>query len=142
MLVILFVIHLCLCCFFFFLMIRRPPRSTRTDTLFPYTTLFRSSRWAHGAARSANALYAGWIDGRAQAASPSCRPVGRGHSCRTGGWQPPSQSRSARALRAYGREQHSCLTCLHGQARKRLAEGKSVSLHVDHVGRGILKQKK
>src|SRR3546814_11803297 len=31
-------IYLC----FFFLMIRRPPRSTRTDTLFPYTTLFRS----------------------------------------------------------------------------------------------------
>src|SRR3546814_20970453 len=31
---------------FFFLMIRRPPRSTRTDTLFPYTTLFRSPRAA------------------------------------------------------------------------------------------------
>src|SRR3546814_14705647 len=31
----------CTCCIFF-LMIRRPPRSTRTDTLFPYTTLFRS----------------------------------------------------------------------------------------------------
>src|SRR3546814_19493974 len=30
--------------FFFFLMIRRPPRSTLTDTLFPYTTLFRSVR--------------------------------------------------------------------------------------------------
>src|SRR3546814_6517855 len=29
---------------FFFVMIRRPPRSTRTDTLFPYTTLFRSDR--------------------------------------------------------------------------------------------------
>src|SRR3546814_18816618 len=29
---------------FFFLMIRRPPRSTRTDTLFPYTTLFRSAQ--------------------------------------------------------------------------------------------------
>src|SRR3546814_17683788 len=29
-------------CLVFFLMIRRPPRSTRTDTLFPYTTLFRS----------------------------------------------------------------------------------------------------
>src|SRR3546814_7484880 len=29
-------------CLFFFFMIRRPPRSTRTDTLFPYTTLFRS----------------------------------------------------------------------------------------------------
>src|SRR3546814_17395971 len=33
-----------LSCIFFFLMIRRPPRSTRTDTLFPYTTLFRSPR--------------------------------------------------------------------------------------------------
>src|SRR3546814_20050248 len=34
---------------FVFLMIRRPPRSTRTDTLFPYTTLFRSFfRVIHG----------------------------------------------------------------------------------------------
>src|SRR3546814_8736148 len=33
--------------FFFFLMIRRPPRSTRTDTLVPYTTLFRSRRRRH-----------------------------------------------------------------------------------------------
>src|SRR3546814_10849169 len=35
---------MCLFVVFFFLMIRRPPRSTRTDTLFPYTTLFRSLR--------------------------------------------------------------------------------------------------
>src|SRR3546814_10605843 len=40
--------------FFFFLMIRRPPRSTRTDTLFPYTTLFRSPDQIHGACRSAS----------------------------------------------------------------------------------------
>src|SRR3546814_8670644 len=42
---------MCLCCYMcfvhdmsclFFLTVRRPPRSTRTDTLFPYTTLFRS----------------------------------------------------------------------------------------------------
>src|SRR3546814_2955179 len=33
--------------FFFFLMIRRPPRSTLTDTLFPYTTLFRSASAPH-----------------------------------------------------------------------------------------------
>src|SRR3546814_11503476 len=33
---------ICVVCLLFFLMIRRPPRSTRTDTLFPYTTLFRS----------------------------------------------------------------------------------------------------
>src|SRR3546814_12232921 len=44
--------------FFFFLMIRRPPRSTRTDTLFPYTTLFRSSRSLHRVARTgAQLLY-------------------------------------------------------------------------------------
>src|SRR3546814_20571511 len=30
------------CVYIFFLMVRRPPQSTRTDTLFPYTTLFRS----------------------------------------------------------------------------------------------------
>src|SRR3546814_673975 len=45
--------------FFFFLMIRRPPRSTRTDTLFPYTTLFRSAHqnaaesWGQGCGRPA-----------------------------------------------------------------------------------------
>src|SRR3546814_18851061 len=44
---------MCLYCVCFLLMIRRPPRSTRTDTLFPYTTLFRSltdiqrTRFAH-----------------------------------------------------------------------------------------------
>src|SRR3546814_3582866 len=36
-------------------MIRRPPRSTRTDTLFPYTTLFRSLGAAPSAARGADA---------------------------------------------------------------------------------------
>src|SRR3546814_14002647 len=44
-----------LCCVrvVFFLMIRRPPRSTRTDTLFPYPTLFRSpDRHRHTASRS------------------------------------------------------------------------------------------
>src|SRR3546814_15308705 len=42
---LLVVLSLCIILYFFFvffLMIRRPPRSTRTDTLFPYTTLFRS----------------------------------------------------------------------------------------------------
>src|SRR3546814_13786283 len=41
---------MCLCLahsIIFFLMIRRPPRSTRTDTLFPYTTLFRSEVFHH-----------------------------------------------------------------------------------------------
>src|SRR3546814_7825115 len=37
-------------------MIRRPPRSTRTDTLFPYTTLFRSVAHGHGADHDAVVL--------------------------------------------------------------------------------------
>src|SRR3546814_8327048 len=37
-------------------MIRRPPRSTRTDTLFPYTTLFRSLLAEHGVKRAINTL--------------------------------------------------------------------------------------
>src|SRR3546814_6935197 len=41
---------------FLFLMIRRPPRSTRTDTLFPYTTLFRSRRRGDGRGRSVRRL--------------------------------------------------------------------------------------
>src|SRR3546814_13059189 len=51
---------------FFFLMIRRPPRSTRTDTLFPYTTLFRSAD--HGAGTGRHGRYA-------QPARPAHRPA-------------------------------------------------------------------
>src|SRR3546814_12150775 len=54
----MFCILVCLVTFFF-LIIRRPPRSTRTDTLFPYTTLFRShqaQRAAPEAARAARSL--------------------------------------------------------------------------------------
>src|SRR3546814_20443707 len=43
----------CVILLFFFLMIRRPPRSTRTDTLFPYTTLFRSKLKADAAEKLA-----------------------------------------------------------------------------------------
>src|SRR3546814_5744016 len=49
-----FALFVCICSLVllilvFFLMIRRPPRSTRTDTLFPYTTLFRSAERAERA---------------------------------------------------------------------------------------------
>src|SRR3546814_7868505 len=47
-------------------MIRRPPRSTRTDTLFPYTTLFRSERVAHTI-----------IDGRARGRGGRAVDIGR-----------------------------------------------------------------
>src|SRR3546814_361155 len=57
-------------CFVLFLMIRRPPRSTRTDTLFPYTTLFRSAgsratglAYGAGCARATDTyLYPQWHD--------------------------------------------------------------------------------
>src|SRR3546814_5636122 len=55
-----------------FLMIRRPPRSTRTDTLVPYTTLFRSSR--HSCARR-------------------CGPAARRDRCRCACRRPPCSAR-------------------------------------------------
>src|SRR3546814_15753784 len=58
---------MCFFLFFFFLMIRRPPRSTLTDTLFPYTTLFRSEDAA--AARPGHARTAVLL---AQAAQHVC----------------------------------------------------------------------
>src|SRR3546814_4214203 len=59
--------------FFFFLMIRRPPRSTRTDTLFPYTTLFRS-RTGRAAARAADPGGGPDLSHRCRAGGP--RPQG------------------------------------------------------------------
>src|SRR3546814_14956079 len=52
---------------FFFLMIRRPPGSTRTDTLFPYTTLFRSPY----------ARLFDWAEGRGARPTPADVPVFR-----------------------------------------------------------------
>src|SRR3546814_7468315 len=49
--------------FRFFLMIRRPPRSTRTDTLVPYTTLFRSDHWPE---RGSTAAYGSSANHRSQ----------------------------------------------------------------------------
>src|SRR3546814_2875419 len=51
-------------------MIRRPPRSTRTDTLFPYTTLFRSLEARHAEPRGQvhHQQVRGRADGRAHAA--------------------------------------------------------------------------
>src|SRR3546814_14954230 len=51
---------------FFFLMIRRPPRSTRTDTLFPYTTLFRSQVPGDGPFRRYRQWYSQFYMPRAQ----------------------------------------------------------------------------
>src|SRR3546814_3905213 len=61
-------------CSFFFLMIRRPPRSTRTDTLFPYTTLFRSEARRQEARREIRRQQVQRKAGRRQ---EGCRKEGR-----------------------------------------------------------------
>src|SRR3546814_6016859 len=66
-------------------MIRRPPRSTRTDTLFPYTTLFRSRRQAAGAGPDR--------PGAARATADHGRGVGGGS---------PTRNRSGRRKAAPG----------------------------------------
>src|SRR3546814_20606169 len=80
---------------FFFLMIRRPPRSTRTDTLFPYTTLFRSpsvpSVWTLCAAAASRFLLPKYGTGIPLLAAlqhpsqPASRPASvQGRSCHKG----------------------------------------------------------
>src|SRR3546814_15946648 len=70
---------------FVLLMIRRPPRSTRTDTLFPYTTLFRSTAAARAGPRTD--LQAGGVLSR----------------CRAHGEQLPLRAGTGRQLPAPGR---------------------------------------
>src|SRR3546814_15849358 len=107
-------------------MIRRPPRSTRTDTLFPYTTLFRSRLRSHGAPAACRPPgvdhdAAAVAEGRAQAH----RPDGRRHRQDR---RPQLQGRSAQAV------DH--------RDRKSVVKGKSVSVRVDLGGRRIIKKKK
>src|SRR3546814_12434257 len=82
---------LVLCCIesnFFFLMIRRPPRSTRTDTLFPYTTLFRSlthnqairmeqvfASMGQGEQKSLNIMVKADVQGSAEAITEALRKI-------------------------------------------------------------------
>src|SRR3546814_9501983 len=88
----------CVCLlFFFFLMIRRPPRPTRTYTLFPYTTLFRS----HGGADRRGGVAGAGIDLRddrlAQAALARFPRCGRAAHLRAGAHDAP-QSRHLRLV--------------------------------------------
>src|SRR3546814_16417137 len=60
---------------FCFLMIRRPPRSTRTDTLFPYTPLFRSGFPREAAATKGTALFHPDCDRRLRDRTESAVPA-------------------------------------------------------------------
>src|SRR3546814_12653029 len=69
----------CILVYFLYLMIRRPPRSTRTDTLFPYTTLFRSEAEAFKDLARHHAHNLRIIDDQARLhfPAPACCPASR-----------------------------------------------------------------
>src|SRR3546814_13740785 len=129
--------------FFFLLMIRRPPRSTRTDTLFPYTTLFRSPELA------ADALLCVRGCDRRRARRPR-RP--RDHSDR----EQPARPRRRHPFpapriglvdrrRAFPADplwiDEPRPRARHPPDRKSVVSGKSVSVRVDLGGRRIIKKK-
>src|SRR3546814_972136 len=90
-------------------MIRRPPRSTRTDTLFPYTTLFRSQPRRHAGVGAHG-------DGSGRAGGPQRqsgfavrrrqRRCGRGRTGQ-GGAVGPAQEVDGRKVRAGRSEEHT-----------------------------------
>src|SRR3546814_16101935 len=82
--------------FFFFLMIRRPPRSTRTDTLFPYTTLFRSGHIPKGP-------HNGRPASRAPSPTPRPAPAATTHRKRPG----DREGRAGRRSTAARSEEHT-----------------------------------
>src|SRR3546814_11410343 len=95
-------------------MIRRPPSSTRTDTLFLDTTLFRS--WRHHSGRTEHPR--GALRARFAGTGGGARPLGRG-----GGRRDRAGLKGA--------------ALFHRLDRKGVVEGKSVSVRVDLGGRRI-----
>src|SRR3546814_13627826 len=128
---------------FFFLMIRRPPRSTRTDTLFPYTTLFRAPRSAGRRAAMPRVVESACpvLPGREAFAAAPC-PKRSGAAPRReerAAAAPPVRSRSPAAHRPVPRRDRA----RPGSAdRKSVVSGKGVSVRVDLGGRRIIKKKK
>src|SRR3546814_5500191 len=78
-------------------MIRRPPRSTRTDTLFPYTTLFRSSRRLRRAAGDLGARLGRPVEPGRHETGAARRHGGAVRPCVAGG--PAARPRGAAARR-------------------------------------------
>src|SRR3546814_13810503 len=76
-----------------YLIVRRPPRSTRTDTLFPYTTLFRAGAFAR---RQGDHPSPGATPHLSDAVAPRAAPPDRRHGRLTGKeppqWPPPAIS--------------------------------------------------
>src|SRR3546814_18654537 len=106
-------------------MIRRPPRSTRTDTLFPYTSLFRSAfRPAEGAAEDR--------DRDDEGAGPRPGARGGGH-CRARRLEPAGRQPR------YRRPPHP--QRFRERTRKSAVEGKTVSVRAGSGGPRLIQKK-
>src|SRR3546814_12307556 len=119
-------------------MIRRPPRSTRTDTLFPYTTLFRSlqagARCPGGGAFRDDSAGAQRRHSCADAVRASDRPLSL-HRI------PFGQGQGARRCAGRNRGGAGDADLLRKRDRKSVVSGKSVSVRVALGGRLIIKKK-
>src|SRR3546814_12037372 len=112
-------------------MIRRPPRSTRTDTLFPYTTLFRSVsqiRQIIGNHRPARIRTQNRLWLKLDSIAPQRKQCGKGLG-------KEAQRCPALAMR-------QCQPSGISPDRKSVVSGKRVSVRVDLVGRRNIKKKK
>src|SRR3546814_15701580 len=116
----------------FFLMRRRPPRSTRTDTLFPYTTLFRSAPF-----RAVGRRPRLWLCGpERREGSPRQHAVWRVDDRRRRRQPPTERDRTGR--RAQSGQAHRGNG---GQVRKSVGVGKRVSVRVGVGGSRLIKKK-
>src|SRR3546814_17182864 len=114
-------------------MIRPPPRSTRTDTLFPYTTLFRSVPYHHEAFR-------GRYSHRLFYCLRRGGDSGRLLVLQGGGMSDPGVS--AGEVGGIFAGSIALLAAIGQGDRKRVVSGKSVTVRVDLGGRRIIKTKK
>src|SRR3546814_11976310 len=111
---------------FFFLMIRRPPRSTRTDTLFPYTTLFRSVAIETQRCVAESGVHEGAVMRRGRIG------MDIGPEMRAGDAHALNRGCAARLERA---------DPLGESERKSVVSGKRLSVRVDLGGRRLIKKK-
>src|SRR3546814_17208010 len=139
------------CSVFFFLMIRRPPRSPRTDTLFPCTTLFRSAglrlvarRLARGDEQQRGQRERGGAeDGRVHVGSGGVAQracLGSAHEMMF--LLHPDDSLSGSGLWGRKGPKNRPFRGCQEVDRKSVVQGKSVSVRVDFGGGRIIKKKK
>src|SRR3546814_12713972 len=130
-------------------MIRRPPRSTRTDTLFPYTTLFRSLGWKK-ARKNKITVYHGSmtkplnlsVDRSAKTTLAEQIRHEIATAIESGVLEPGGRLPSWQDLAAQLGVARGTVRTAYEKDRKSVGSGKSVSALVDLCGRLIIKTKK